>query len=108
MNRTAQLSERAPGRATDYTNCTNTAEMYWDSAGMPSHPLTTAIPQNIPIGGASTTVTNWIFDASNGYSQPANGTFNADTTRYDSIGRYSIIHIHVLVALVQVVLEVMH
>ncbi|MDC0230548.1 hypothetical protein OAK19_01145, partial [Aureispira] len=74
------------------TNCTNAPVMFWDSSGMPTHPLTTAAPQVIPIGGASTAVTNWIFDAINGFAQPPNGTFNADTTSYDSIGRYNIIH----------------
>ena len=72
------------------TNCTNAQVMFYDSSTM--SPLSTASPQIIPIGGALTPVTNWTFDAINGFVQPPTGVLNADTARYDSIGRYTIIH----------------
>jgi len=62
-----------------------------DSSGMASHTLTTSVPQSIAIGTASS-VTNWTFDAIALNSNPATGSFNADTTSYDSLGRYNIIH----------------
>ena len=74
------------------TNCTNAEVMFWDSSRVASHPNTTALPQIIPVGLPNTTVTNWTFDAVGSNTVPPTGTFNADTTRYNNVGRYSIIH----------------
>jgi hypothetical protein len=73
-------------------NCTNTAVLFWDSSSVASHPLTTAMPQIIPLGLANTSVTNWIFDNLGQNTIPATGSFNADTSRYNTIGRYDIRH----------------
>ena len=74
------------------TNCTNAEVMFWDSSRMANDPRTTALPQVIPVGLSGTTVTNWVFDAIGLNTIPPTRGFNADTTRYNAIGRYSIIH----------------
>jgi gliding motility-associated-like protein len=74
------------------TNCTNADVMFWDSSRIASHPNSTALQQVIPIGLPGTTVTNWVFDAIGLNTIPPTRGFNADTTQYNDVGRYDIIH----------------
>ncbi len=71
-------------------NCTNASVRFADSSTM--SPGATAIPQIIPIGLPSTTVTNWTFDAVGLNTVPPTRGFNADTSAYNAIGRFSLTH----------------
>jgi gliding motility-associated-like protein len=66
--------------------------MFYDSGQVAAHPLTTTVGSGVTIGTPGASVTNWTYDAINGFAQPPTGTFNADTTRYDSTGRFTILH----------------
>ena len=59
-------------------NCTNATVEY----------TATTLPQGVP--GAGVGVANWDFSLFNTFANPATGINNPDTTRYDSIGRYSV------------------